>query len=464
MRIFGFEIRRVKKAAPSLSGVDDRGWRILESFAGAWQADVSVSHDQVMAFHAVYSCITLIANDIGKLRAKLVEKQDGIWTETESPSFSPVLRKPNRYQNAIQFRESWVSSKLSRGNTYALKERDSRGIVVALYILDPSRVTPLVTPQGDVYYRLQSDNMSGLESEITVPASEIIHDRMNCLFHPLVGLSPIYACGLAATQGLAMQANSAKLFQNMSRPSGIITAPGRISQESATTLKEQWESNYSGANFGKIAVLGDNLKFEKISMTSEEAQLIDQLKWTSEVVCSTFHVPAFKIGLGAMPTYQNAEVLNQIYYSDCLQSLIEQYEACMDEGLGLGRINGRDIGVELDLDGLLRMDTQTQIKTLTEAVKGSILTIDEARAKMDRKKVPGGSSIWMQQQNYSLEALAERDANSPFAAPAQTQSPAADSNPDDLPEDPEDDSQGMDETDDAIARLWQRQPEGLAHA
>lgn len=464
MRIFGFEIRRVKKAAPSLSGVDDRGWRILESFAGAWQADVSVSHDQVMAFHAVYSCITLIANDIGKLRAKLVEKQDGIWTETESPSFSPVLRKPNRYQNAIQFRESWVSSKLSRGNTYALKERDSRGIVVALYILDPSRVTPLVTPQGDVYYRLQSDNMSGLESEITVPASEIIHDRMNCLFHPLVGLSPIYACGLAATQGLAMQANSAKLFQNMSRPSGIITAPGRISQESATTLKEQWESNYSGANFGKIAVLGDNLKFEKISMTSEEAQLIDQLKWTSEVVCSTFHVPAFKIGLGAMPTYQNAEVLNQIYYSDCLQSLIEQYEACMDEGLGLGRINGRDIGVELDLDGLLRMDTQTQIKTLTEAVKGSILTIDEARAKMDRKKVPGGSSIWMQQQNYSLEALAERDANSPFAAPAQTQSPAADSNPDDLPEDPEDDSQGMDETDDALARLWQRQPEGLAHA
>ena len=457
MRIFGFEIRRVQKAAPSLSGVDDRGWRILESFAGAWQADVSVSHDQVMAFHAVYSCITLIANDIGKLRAKLVEKQDGIWTETESPSFSPVLRKPNRYQNAIQFRESWVSSKLSRGNTYALKERDSRGIVVALYILDPSRVTPLVTPQGDVYYRLQSDNMSGLESEITVPASEIIHDRMNCLFHPLVGLSPIYACGLAATQGLAMQANSAKLFQNMSRPSGIITAPGRISQESATTLKEQWESNYSGANFGKIAVLGDNLKFEKISMTSEEAQLIDQLKWTSEVVCSTFHVPAFKIGLGAMPTYQNAEVLNQIYYSDCLQSLIEQYEACMDEGLGLGRINGRDIGVELDLDGLLRMDTQTQIKTLTEAVKGSILTIDEARAKMDRKKVPGGSSIWMQQQNYSLEALAERDANSPFA-------PATDSNPDNLPEDPEDDPQNMDETDDALARLWQRQPEGLAHA
>lgn len=214
----------------------------------------------------------------------------------------------------------------------------------------------------------------------------------------------------------------------------------------------------------EIAVLGDNLKFEKISMTSEEAQLIDQLKWTSEVVCSTFHVPAFKIGLGAMPTYQNAEVLNQIYYSDCLQSLIEQYEACMDEGLGLGRINGRDIGVELDLDGLLRMDTQTQIKTLTEAVNGSILTIDEARAKMDRKKVPGGSSIWMQQQNYSLEALAERDANSPFAAPAATQSPATDSNPDNLPEDPEDDSQGMDETDDALARLWQRQPEGLAHA
>lgn len=46
-----------------------------------------------------------------------------------------------------------------------------------------------------------ADNLSTLEEGLTVPASEIIHDRMNCLFHPLVGISPIFACGLAAMAG-----------------------------------------------------------------------------------------------------------------------------------------------------------------------------------------------------------------------------------------------------------------------
>ncbi|WP_416381322.1 hypothetical protein, partial [Klebsiella pneumoniae] len=38
-----------------------------------------------------------------------------------------------------------------------------------------------------------------------VPAREVIHDRFNCLFHPLIGLSPIYAAGLAAMQGHHIQ-------------------------------------------------------------------------------------------------------------------------------------------------------------------------------------------------------------------------------------------------------------------
>jgi phage portal protein BeeE len=82
--------------------------------------------DTVLAHHAVYACITRIAQDIGKLRPKLVERDtNGIWTETENAAHSPALRRPNRHQNHIQFKESWAISKLTRGNTYVLIERDS---------------------------------------------------------------------------------------------------------------------------------------------------------------------------------------------------------------------------------------------------------------------------------------------------------------------------------------------------
>jgi len=194
----------------------------------------------------------------------------------------------------------------------------------------------------------------------------------------------------------------------------MLLAPGSISQDTAERLKTYWNENFAGDNAGKIAALGDGLKYEPMRMTAADAQLIDQLKWTAEIVCSAFHVPPFKIGLGIMPTYQNAEVLNQIYYADCLQSLIEQYEACMDEGLGL---DGQARGIELDLDGLLRMDTATQVKTLAEGVSGGLLTPNEARQRLDRGPLKGGDTVYLQQQYFSLAALAERDENDPFAKP-----------------------------------------------
>lgn len=418
MKLFGLQIGR-KKAAQFMTTIDqNRGtWlTIFDSHPGAWQQDVKIDRTGIMAQHAVWSCTTLIASDIGKMPAKLMEQDEkGIWAEVDNPAFSPVLRKPNHFQNHLQFRESWTLSRLMNGNTYALKERDGRGVVVALYVLDPSLVTPLVTPDGSVYYQLSADNLSGVTDEIIVPASEIIHDRMNCLFHPLVGLSPIFACGLSAMQGLAIQKNSTNTFNNMSRPSGILIAPGSISKDNAAALAEKWNTNYSGANAGKIAVLGDGLKFEKISMTADEMQLIDQLKMTAEIVCSCFHVPPFKAGFGATPTYQNAETLNQIYYTDCLQSHIEHMEAALDEGLGLDKkIDGRWLGVELDIDAVLRMDTATKTKTLADSVSGAIMTPNEARAKMNLRPLTGGDTVYMQQQDYAIEALAQRDKENPL--------------------------------------------------
>ena len=96
-------------------------------------------------------------------------------------------------------------SKLSRGNTYVLKERDNRNVVTALHVLDPTRVQPLVSDDGAVFYRFSSDNLSGIGDDVTVPAREIIHDRMNCLFHPLVGTPPVFASGLASMLGLNAQ-------------------------------------------------------------------------------------------------------------------------------------------------------------------------------------------------------------------------------------------------------------------
>jgi HK97 family phage portal protein len=136
---------------------------ILESFTGAWQQNVVIDRASVSAYWAVFSCVTLIASDISKLPAVVMKfnAQMKIWEPTLGRA---VLRKPNSYQTRIEFFFCWVCSLLLHGNTYVLKRRDpSTGFVVSMYILDPCRVTPLVSPDGGIYYQLSADNLSGLE-------------------------------------------------------------------------------------------------------------------------------------------------------------------------------------------------------------------------------------------------------------------------------------------------------------
>lgn len=391
--------------------------RILEPFSGAWQRNISHDINTTLSNHAVFACQSLIASDIAKLRVKLVEQNKSlIWEEVSNPAFSPVLRKPNHYQTRIQFYENWVLSKLTHGNAYILKERDSRNVVTRLYVLDPMRVQVLVADDGSVFYRLSADNLPGLEKAVMVPASEIIHDRFNCLFHPLVGISPLFANALSASQGTNIQSQSAMLFANHAQPGGILTAEGDIDDAAAADLKKQWQDAFSGEKAGAVAVLANGLTYQKLAVTAVEAQLIDQLKWTAEVVCSTYHVPPYKIGVGQMPTYDNIQSLNMEYYNTALQRLIEDIELLLDEGLGLTEVSGKVMGTEFDTDNLLRMDTKSLIESLEKGVKAAILAPNEARFKLNYGPTAGGDAPLAQQQNYSLAALAKRDAQAdPFA-------------------------------------------------
>lgn len=423
------ELRLRQKALPPLQPLSTRGgWYPLvnEPFTGAWQRNLEVRTETALAYSAVFACVRLICSDAAKLNLRLVQEvEEDIWVKIESPSFSPVLRRPNRYQNTLKFVEQWMMSKLIHGNTYVLKQRDNRGglnqgVVTSMYILDPCRVTPLVTQDGAIYYELKRDDLSGIPQErIIVPASEIIHDTFICPYHPLIGVSPIYAAGLATLQGLSIQNNSNKLFSNGALPGGVLTAPGNIDDTTALRLKEYWDSNFTGDNVGKVAVLGDGLHYEPMSYNAVDMQLIDQLKWTGENVCTAFGVPAYMIGIGPPPPYANVEPLVQLYYNTVLHWLLKSMEDALDYGLGLGKqLGNNNYGVEFNPNDLIWMDPAAKTKATADGIGSGGMSPDEARKFfLGLGKVPGGDSPYLQQQMFSLRALAERDADKPFAKP-----------------------------------------------
>ena len=422
MRLFGYEITRARPAASLTPPWLVRGgWVpvIREPFTGAWQQNQEITTPTALAYFAVYGCVTLITSDIGKLHLQLVaETSPGIWEATTNPAYSPVLRKPNRYQTIHKFVESWITAKLTAGNAYVLKERDARGVVTALYVLDPLKVEPLVAPDGAVYYRLSPNPLIGLTEQaepLIVPARELIHDPMVTLFHPLVGVTPLYACGLAAQHGLTMQTKSEQFFRGGSHPGGVLTAPGEIGDEQAQRIKAYWEENFTGANSGRVAVVGKGLKYEAMTVSAADAQLIEQSTFTAQQVCTAYHVPPALLDLPGSGGITDLEALLQKYHSQCIQTLLTNFERSLEEGLELRSPHG----VEFDIDDLIWMVTSTKTKAAAEAIGAGALSPDEARRKwFGLGPVPGGDTPYMQQQNFSLAALAERDADQPFSRAA----------------------------------------------
>lgn len=427
LRLSNLASRVVQNAKFLLSPVDNRGggWRriIGEPYAGAWQNDDELAIVDVIQHSTVYACLDLISSDISKmsfLHQKMDE--DNLWKGLRNSKLLRLLKRPNHYQNQIQFREQWEICKLAKGNAYILIAYDEEGFPDSLYVLDPDKCRPMTSTIGEVFYELHVDGLGVIEGDkLVVPAKYIMHDRMFCMFHPLVGVSPLYAAGYAAMQGLGIQHDSKRFFSNASQPGGLLVAPGAISEETANRLANYFNTNFTGKNSGRVAAVGDGLKFEKLRMSAGEAQLIEQLDWTSEDICRAFRVPGYKVGVGSPPNGETSDVLNLEYYSQCLQRHIESLEACLNDGLGLNDLDGERI--ELDLEALFRMDMESRMRMLGKAVQDCLIAPNEGRSKLNYSPKPGGDAIYMQQQNYSLEALAARDSKNPAPSTGSTQTP-----------------------------------------
>ena len=116
-------------------------------------------------------------------------------------------------------------------------------------------------------------------------------------------------------------------------------------------------------------------------------------------------MPAWKIGIGEMPTYNGSEAGQLHYYQTTIQTLLESLELCLDTGLELPT----DLRTEFDTNELLRLDTATRFEGYAKAIGVGWMAPNEARQREGLLPVEGGNSPLIQQQNYSLAALAKRD-------------------------------------------------------
>ena len=394
---------------------------VEEPFMGAWQRNIAGRRDMPESNFAYYSCLSLISGDIGCTEPVLVARDGGpvyssAHVRKKYRHLQKLLEKPNRYQNWPQFAALWTLSMLQHGNSYIYKDTDQDNNIIGLYILDPSIVEVKRLPNGTVFYRVVANDIIGTENDLYFYASEIIHSRDNVLFGDMIGSPPLLAAALQVYSVLEISQSQLSFQKNQAKPAGFLTAPNSITQEDFDIIDQQIRARHAGrGKEGNLLLLPNGITYNRLTANAQEQQLVEYFKFNVDAICAVFHVPVYKV-MGQAPTYNNVEALSLEYQKTALQRLITMLEWDLSYGLGIADLED-DMWVNIDTSSLLRMDTKSRYEAYRVGIQAGWMHPNHARVLEGLEPVEGGDTPYLQQQNYSLAALAKRDAQEdPFSS------------------------------------------------
>ena len=390
-------------------------------FGNGWERGLTIAGGPIdgRGVPAAFACVMANARAIAQCPAehKRLTAAGKHETITSSPA-SRLLRDPNGYQTFNQFLFNIVAGLGFDGEALALIARDDRQAPTALHPVQRGSWSPYVDPQsGAVFYRV-SDSPQGLyrAGAELVPARNVVHFRQYTPRHPLIGETALTAAALAAGINVALSQAQAAFFSNMNRPSGILSTDQTLSKDQMTRLREAFEAQAAGMSQGKLPILGNNLKFQALAISSVDAQLIESHRMSITEIARVMGVPLPIIGVMEGATYANAETLINHWLAVALGALLELIERQLDRAFGLTR----DEYIELDTTVLLRSDLAARIEALSKGIVGGLYTPNEARELEGLDPKAAGNEPMLQAQMTPLSYLgkiAELAATPPAPPP-----------------------------------------------
>lgn len=339
----------------------------------------AVNPRTALSISSVHACVRVIADGIAGLSLKLYY-DDGKTRETKMVHYTtPVLNEPNPYQTKFDFVKYMASDLALRGNAYAFINRDARYLAVALHPICPDYITP-VMQDGQLFYHCTAKGFPN-----TIPATDMLHFKGQCLDNPLVGVSPIVLHAETLGIDLAAISGNAGVFKN-GVLKFLLTSDSQIKPEQAGPLKKGLDDVIDGG--ARSAVLPNGVKMERLSLSPEEAQYLEVRKFDAEEIARIFGVPASMIG-AKDGIKSSVEQEYQDFYMRTLMAYAINMEQEMARKL-LTEVDKMTHYFKFNFNSLLRASANDRADFYNKGIRGGWLSRNEAREFEDANGFDGG--------------------------------------------------------------------------
>jgi HK97 family phage portal protein len=391
---------RQESARPEVSNQTQYSADVMEAF-GVAPSGTTVSATSAMRVSAVAACVAKISGAIISMPIHEYSLEDG-----DIPSRLPrsdlwylLNEQPSQQYTAASMWEGVSMAQLLRGDAFGLLRWRMNGTLREILPLPWGSVSPVRTPSQGVRYYV---NLPSHGISTWFDPSDILH-------FPGLGFDDVcmrsmsviqYGARNAIGNALAMDEYSGKFFEGGAHPSIILNSSARMSDAQITQLQTAFANRYSGlANAHRLPlVLTEGITAKELSLSAEDAQLLEARKFQVMDIARAFGVPGFMIGesTGSTSWGTGLESISRAFVQYTLQPWLRKIEQELNRKL-YPRNNGRFL--EFHREALY----ETDLKALGDYFRAALggpgagdgwMSKDEVRRRIKMPPVDGGSEIY----------------------------------------------------------------------
>ncbi|MEL7609501.1 MAG: phage portal protein [Bacillota bacterium] len=363
---------------------------------------------------AVFACIRLLSESVASLPFPLYRKTGrGKEKATDRLLYSVLHDVPNPETDSFQFWQSFMVNMLLYGRGYAEIVRNGAGEVVQMWNIP----TPYVKIK-------RHETTRELEYEVTSPPPESKKYtlRKDQVFRvdwmsedALNAYKPIELAQNAIGLNVAAEEFASNYFKNGMNVGGIVEYPDGLDDEAFERYKQSMREGYAGlSNSARLLFLEQGSKFQKVTNTPEESQMLETRKFQVTEAARFYNVPAHMVGDLEHATFSNIEQMSLNYVIYSLRPYLVRIERAITAQLltGMERAN---YFARFSVDALLRGDYKSRMEGYAQGRQNGWFSANDIRELEDMDSIPaeeGGDAYLANGNLRSLKAL----MNAPAAA------------------------------------------------
>jgi HK97 family phage portal protein len=355
---------------------------------GFVSSGVNVTEQGALGISTVYACVYRIASTIASLGLEIYVR-DGrdVNVANMHPAYQ-VLDIPNDENTPYEFWETLVASALVYGCGFAIIERNNRGYA--------ERLVPVH------YYDVDIKEVNGERIYSVRDYGVVMPDNMLeiCNMHRM---SPIRLHRENIGLAKAAQDFGSEYFGQKGQMTGVLASDQPLRKEQMDVIQNSWNS--SSMNAG-TKLLPFGFKYQRITITPDEAQFIETRKFQAEEICRIYSVPPSLVQLPSQTTYNNVEQQNLQFARHTIAPWAKRIEQEIDRKL-IQSFERPDIYSKFNMNDLYRGDLAARTNFYTQMLQSGVMSINEVRTKEQLNPVEGGDTHTVQVNQIALDRLGD---------------------------------------------------------